>query len=186
MNTILRSTHVWFLRLGLLYALLAAAPVPAADSATNAAPAAAPAAAPDEPLILKALALTIPLAAIVLGIGLVLLIVWTEYAKRRAVIEACHHERLAALEKGLEPPAFPTRLWESDDEAKKPADSGLQTGLVLVALGIGLAVFFWPEGGFHPSVGAIPGAIGVAFLLYYLIEGRRRAAETAKTVSSAE
>lgn len=182
MITIPQSTLARLFLLGLLCAPLAGAPVPAADPVTNATPAVAPA----EPLLLKALALAIPLTAIVLGIGLVLLIIWTEYAKRRALIEACHRERMAALEKGLEPPAFPAKLWESDDEAKKPADSGLKIGLVLVALGVGLAVFFWPEGGFHPSVGAIPGAIGVAFLLYYLIEGRRRTAEAAKTVSSAE
>ncbi|HMO65963.1 MAG TPA: DUF6249 domain-containing protein, partial [Verrucomicrobiota bacterium] len=162
MNTAFLSRSARSLRLGLLSALLAAARVPAADALTNAAPAAV---VPDEPLIVKAMALAIPLAAIVLGIGLVFLMVWTEYAKRRAAIEACHRERLAALEKGLEPPAFPASLWQSDDEAKKPVNSGLMSGLVLVAIGAGLAVFFSTSGSrFHPSVGAIPGALGAAFL----------------------
>ena len=54
--------------------------------------------------------------------------------------------------------------------------TGLKPGLVLVATGIGLWMFRPPSnrGMIHPTVGAIPGAIGVAYLAYYAIEGRKR------------
>jgi hypothetical protein len=45
-------------------------------------------------------------------------------------------------------------------------------GLVLVALGIALSVFFWERG--QPwSIGLIPGLMGVALLVAWGIESRK-------------
>lgn len=194
------------LRAWLMFTVLATAagaPAGAADAgaaATNAVQASATAGATNhfwpwdaaaspekekDPLIIKVLGLCIGLAATVLGIGIALLAIWTEYKKRQELINACHRERMAALEKGLEPSAYPVELWQSDDDPKLPPGSGLKAGLVLLGVGAGLWLFL-PSGGWGPfqrSVGAIPGAIGVAYLLYYLFEGRRRAAEAERTAA---
>ena len=111
----------------------------------------------------------------VTGLGIAFFAIWVDYRKRRELIANCHQERMAALEKGLDLPPFPTELWRSDT-APKSSGTGLKTGLMWFATGIGLWLFLSPKniGFFHPSVGAIPGAIGVAYLVYYLLEGRKR------------
>lgn len=116
-------------------------------------------------------------AATLLGFGIAFFAIWVEYRKRRELLEAIHKERLASLERGIEPPPFPKELVDdaADCTPSRPPTTGLKAGLVLIAVGAGLWLFL-PQSGrgpFHSSVGAIPGAIGVAYLVYYVIEGRK-------------
>jgi len=117
------------------------------------------------------MALSIPIVAIVMGIGIGMLAIWTEHKRRVALMELCHKERMAALEKGLEPPPFPQEQSESVEAPK----TGLKGGLIWLALGIGLGLFLGlqPKPEFHPALSAIPIALGLAYLIYYGIEGRK-------------
>jgi len=115
--------------------------------------------------------------AVVFGFSIACLAIWTEAQKRRDLISAVHRERMAALEKGLDLPPFPSE-WPSRDAAgcgPGVPSSGLKPGLMWLATGIGLWLFLSPKnhGLLHPSVGAIPAAVGVAHLVYFAMEGRK-------------
>jgi hypothetical protein len=77
------------------------------------------------------------------------------------------HETIARLaEKGL--PVPPELL-----DPPRPLDAGLWGGLVLVAVGIGLAIFFLQVGA-PWSLALIPGLMGVALLIAWRIEKKQR------------
>ena len=111
-----------------------------------------------------------------MGIGIAFFAIWIDYRKRHEVMAICHQERMAALEKGLELPPFPPEFCQSDINPKPPIPgTGLKPGLMWLATGVGLWLFLSPknQGLFHPSVGAIPAAVGVAHLVYFAVEGRK-------------
>ena len=64
----------------------------------------------------------------------------------------------------------------------------LNTGIICVAVGLGIALFIWMAGGAVPgiqlseaaSVGIIPFLIGVAFLIIHFIEKKNKAANHAE------
>jgi hypothetical protein len=70
---------------------------------------------------------------------------------------------LKLAEKGL---PVPPELLQPPE--RRPSPKG---GLVLLALGIALSVFFW-ERGFPWSIGLIPGLMGAALLLAWKIDSR--------------
>ena len=110
-----------------------------------------------------------------MGLGLAILAVWGDYKKRQNLIKACHEERMAALEKGLELPPYPSEPFTSSDSSESDGPStGLKPGLVWLGIGIG-AVFFLGK------LAAIPIGIGVAYLLYYAIEGRKASIRERRT-----
>jgi uncharacterized membrane protein len=75
---------------------------------------------------------------------------------------------LRLAEKGL---PVPPELLQPPVRAASP-----KAGLVLVALGVALAVFFWERG--QPwSIGLIPGLMGIALLVAWKIESRSRGRE---------
>ena len=115
--------------------------------------------------------MSIGFVAVVMGIGIGMLAIWTEHKKRITLMQLCHQERMAALEKGLELPPFP----QEEAEAPEVPGSGLKGGLIWLALGIGLGLFlgFQEKPDIHPALSAIPVALGVAYLLYYAIVGRK-------------
>ena len=81
---------------------------------------------------------------------------------------------MAALEKGLELPPFPPNLVNDPEvpEPSVPSEPGnsLKTGLIILGIGFGTAfVFSW-------KYSAIVIGIGAAYLVYYVIEGRKREA----------
>lgn len=106
-------------------------------------------------------AITAMLTSFALPLGLVALILY--YKHRRARMT---HETIAKLaEKGL--PVPPELL-----EPPRRGQAGLRGGLVLVALGIALSLFFadWGPGW---SIGLIPGLMGLALLISWKIENRK-------------
>ena len=85
----------------------------------------------------------------------------------RHVRDRMTHETIAKLaEKGL--PVPPELL-----DPPRRAQAGLRAGLVLVALGVALAVFFQDHGPGW-SIGLIPGLMGLALLVAWKIENRSR------------
>ena len=99
-----------------------------------------------------------------------------------------HHKRQAlwhetariALEKGQPLPSMPDEQEARQERENKAND--FRTGLIMIAIGAGLYLFFLSLfGGWMRYVGAIPGFIGVALLIYATLNalfGRKDQANT--------
>lgn len=98
------------------------------------------------------------------GLPLVLVAIILYYKHRKAQMN--HETILRLAEKGL--PVPPELM-----EPPRQGNAGLRGGLVLVALGIALSVFFagWGPGW---SIGLIPGLMGLALLVAWKIENKNR------------
>jgi hypothetical protein len=124
----------------------------------------------DNDLVFGFLVFSIPIVAIVGGITVG--IVRTLGQQRLAELAA--RERLAAIERGIDPSKLPPPPtlgsdW-SDGGPRDPhrrAQGLMIGGLVTLAVGIGLSVLIWTtsEESSGWAVGLIPGLIGVALLL---------------------
>ena len=120
--------------------------------------------------LIPALGLLIPIISVTVSLGA--LIVWIVSWSRRRMheIDCRHKERMAAIEKGFElpPESVP------QPEQMPPRSRYLLRGLIW--LGVGLAITFggrdWLQG---PMGGAgwIAVAVGVAYLIFYFVEGRK-------------
>jgi hypothetical protein len=120
-------------------------------------------------------AMLIPIIAIILGIGIAALAIILGYRKRKIMLELFHKERLAAIDKGMEPPPIPEELFS--DSGKPPSPHGtLLAGLIFTLTGLGLLMAlhrYHPESALY---GLIPVGFGLAFLIYYFTVGRKEAA----------
>ncbi len=113
----------------------------------------------------------IPIVAIIFGIGIAMVSVITSHKEKVRRHELRHAERIAAMEKGMEPP--PELADSSDKEKPRP----LLTGMILIGVGIGVFLGLKEVAGDGvENFALIPGLIGVAYLLYYFIEGRKEGA----------
>lgn len=119
----------------------------------------------------------IPIFGILFGIGgpAVVVIVWftLNYYKRRKLMELHHAERMAAIERGMEIPPLPIELIDGRSVPKRRR-TALLPGLVWFFIGLALAVGSFADGGedFPLFIGLIPLGIGLAYLIYYFVEGR--------------
>jgi hypothetical protein len=113
------------------------------------------------PIFSTAIVFSIPIVWIVLN-----------YRKRRRLMELYHTERMAAIERGMDLPPLPLELLEGRTRRRR---SSLLPGLVWFF--IGLAIFAgWLLTGFDDDLpvvgGLIPLGVGLAYLIYYYVEGR--------------
>lgn len=112
-----------------------------------------------------ALALLIPIVGTIMGVGLAMLAVVLYYRQRTQKTELRHRERLAALEKGIELPPDP------EPEPRRPRY--LLRGLVWLFTGIAIFVFLGAVADDDVALlGGIPAAVGLAYLIFYFVEGR--------------
>jgi hypothetical protein len=114
----------------------------------------------------------IPLAGICVPLSIPIIWIVLNYRKRRRLMELYHTERMAAIERGMELPPLPLDLL---DGRTRRRSSSLLPGLVWFF--IGLAIFAgWLMTGFDDDLpvvgGLIPLGIGLAYLIYYYVEGR--------------
>jgi len=117
------------------------------------------------------LVFAIPIIAIIGGITAG--IVRTMGQQRLAELAA--RERLAAIEKGIDPSKLPPPPgygsewggdWSAPRDPNRRAQSLMIGGLVTLAVGIGLSILIWTTSGSEGwAVGLIPGLVGVALLL---------------------
>ena len=119
----------------------------------------------------------IPIFGILFGIGgpAVVIIVWftLNYHKRRKLMELHHTERMAAIERGMEIPPLPIELIDGRSVPKRRR-TALLPGLVWFFIGLALAIGSLVDGGEDMPlfIGLIPLGIGLAYLIYYFVEGR--------------
>lgn len=113
-------------------------------------------------------ALVIPLAAIVLA-GVVTVSAMYFHHRRR---ELWHETARIALEKGQPlPPLDPDQAEHAHSSQSKNRDDNhdVRGGLVLIAVGAGLFLMLGSLSSNLRLIGAIPGFIGIALLLYALL-----------------
>ena len=119
----------------------------------------------------------IPIFGIVVPIGgsLAALVVWLtlNYRKRRKLMELHHAERMAAIERGMEIPPLPIELIDGRSVPKRRR-TALLPGLVWFFIGLALVVGSLVGGveDMPVFIGLIPLGIGLAYLIYYFVEGK--------------
>ena len=119
----------------------------------------------------EVIATFIPIVAIVMSLLIPIIYQITEYRRRRDIVEALHKERMAAIERGMEPKPLPEELLNPFRRNRNPRY--LLTGMIWLFVGIGIFVFLGAVAGEDVRwIGLIPGGVGLAYLLYHLIEGR--------------
>ncbi|HLA74051.1 MAG TPA: hypothetical protein VK624_21285 [Steroidobacteraceae bacterium] len=124
------------------------------------------------------IAISIPIVAIVCGIGIGMLSIWSEHKRKAQLLEQLHRERMVALDKGVEPPPIAAGLvgFLSDKGPKPPVSprtqwpKAVRNGLMLLFGGLVL-YFAIDHAGGEPGApfALIPTAIGVANLIYAAI-----------------
>jgi len=116
-------------------------------------------------------AVFIPIIAIVMSLAIPIIYQFLDYRRRRDVVEANHKERMAAIERGMDLPALPEAFYSPLDGNKRPRH--LLTGMVWFFIGVALFLALGAVAGEDVRFfGLIPAAVGLAFLIYYFIEGR--------------
>jgi hypothetical protein len=97
-----------------------------------------------------------------------------DYRRRRDIVEAHHKERMAAIERGMELPPLPETFFRSFNYDRKPRH--LLTGMIWTFVGVGLFVALREVAGRDVEWFALmPIGVGLALLIYYVVEGRKQA-----------
>ena len=120
--------------------------------------------------LIPALGLLIPIVTVTVSLGalIVWIVVW--HRRRMHEVDCRHKERMAAIDKGLELPPEST----PQPEQMQPRSRYLLRGLIW--LGVGLAITFGGHDWLRAPMGGsgwIAVAVGAAYLVFYLVEGRR-------------
>lgn len=122
------------------------------------------------------LGILIPIIAVFMSLLIPIVHQITDYRRRRDIVEAHHKERLAAIERGMEIPPLPEAFFKPLEKNDRPRH--LLTGMIWLFVGIGVGVFLYAVAGDDVAfIGLIPAGVGVAFLIYYFVEGRNELAE---------
>lgn len=118
----------------------------------------------------------IPIVAIVMGIGIAMLSMWTEHKRKAQLLEQYHKERIVALEKGLPLPELDRQLVAMDENEPPTAAKAYRNGLMMLLIGI--VLFFALDeliGDRLSLFGLIPAAVGIANLVYGVMLQRKEA-----------
>ena len=117
------------------------------------------------------LGIFIPIIAIFMSLLIPIVYQITDYRRRRDIVEAHHKERMAAIERGMEIPPLPDSFFSALDGSKRPRH--LLTGMVWFLIGVALFLALGAVAGDQVRYfGLIPAGVGLAFLIYYVVEGR--------------
>lgn len=116
----------------------------------------------------------VPIIGIVFTLGPLLSIpivyIALNYRKRKRLMELSHTERMAAIERGMEVPPLPLELIDGRSTRRR---SSLLPGLVWFFIGLAMVGGTLSIGDDLPIVfGLVPLGIGLAYLIYYGVEGR--------------
>jgi hypothetical protein len=114
------------------------------------------------------IALLIPIFGIVFGVGVAVVAIVTGHREKIKRAELRHHERITALEKGIDLPPDP------DFETEKKRTGSLKSGLM--GLFVGIVLYFAMRAVADEDIalfGLIPAAVGVANLIAYFVEAKK-------------
>jgi len=119
-----------------------------------------------------AIAVFIPIVAIFMSLLIPIVYVIVDYRRRRDVVDANHRERMAAIERGMELPALPESFYQM---AKPPRRASyLLPGLIWLFVGVGIFIALGSLAGEEVrNLGLIPAGVGLAYLIYHFVEGRK-------------
>jgi Domain of unknown function (DUF6249) len=120
----------------------------------------------------------VPIAAIVMVFGMIIVIIVSKVIGRIRVSQMIHQERMAAIEKGLPPPSAQDYSLASGRPVTPKYN--LRRGLLWGLVGVGLLIAyrlaaFGVRGEREPflAVGIICVCVGAAYLIFYFIESRK-------------
>jgi len=120
----------------------------------------------------EVVAVFIPIVAIFMSLLIPIVYAVVDYKRRRDIVDANHRERLAAIERGMDLPALPESFYQSIKPARR--SSYLLPGLVWLFVGIGIFIALGAIAGEDVrNLGLIPAGVGLAYLIYYFVEGRK-------------
>jgi len=120
----------------------------------------------------EVVAVFIPIIAIFMSLLIPIVYAVVDYKRRRDIVEANHKERLAAIERGMELPPLPESFYQSIKPARR--SSYLLPGLVWLFVGVGIFIALGAIAGEDVRfLGLIPAGVGLAYLIYYFVEGRK-------------
>jgi hypothetical protein len=123
----------------------------------------------------EVIATFIPIVAIVMSLMIPIIYQILDYRRRRDLVEALHKERMAAIERGIDPKPLPEELL--NPFRRNPNPRYLLTGMIWTFIGIGIFVFLGAVAGEDVRwLGLIPGGVGLAYLIYHVVEGRHEKA----------
>ena len=121
----------------------------------------------------EVVAVFIPIVAIVMSLTIPIVYAIVDYRRRKDIVEAHHKERMAAIERGMEIAPLPETFFMGLEKKRRPGWS-LLAGLIWLFIGIGLYMGLAAVAGREvANFALIPGGVGVAFLIYYFVEGRK-------------
>jgi hypothetical protein len=120
------------------------------------------------------LGVLVPIVAIVFGIGIGIVSIVVNHRQRALRMELRHKERLAAMDKGLDLPP------ETVDPALDPVNTRprhLLRGLIWSLVGVALSAMLYNLAGDEEAwIGGIPLAVGLGYLIFYFVEGKKESA----------
>jgi uncharacterized membrane protein len=111
----------------------------------------------------------IPIVAIIMGVGVAMLAIWTNYKRKSEMFELHHKERLLAIERGMEVPSLPEEFFKaaSGKLVASPNDR-LRHGLIWLLVGVALMIALALNRSLESAAwGLLPVAVGLANLIYY-------------------
>lgn len=124
----------------------------------------------------------IPIVAIVLGIGFVMLWVYLDYRRKRELYQLYHAERMSAIEKGMELPPLPADFFRDTRRRAPPGVRSRRWGLILLFLGVAISVAMWGSGERNGWWwGLVPAGLGLALLISSRFEAQEKASVTSAT-----
>jgi hypothetical protein len=119
------------------------------------------------------LGIMVPIVAIVFGISLGMLGLWLDFRKKRELYQLHHAERMAAIDKGIELPPLPPEFFREDKRRGRSERSpifSLRRGLMWLLIGLAVTAALWGTEEKDFWWGLVPCAVGVAYLISYLVE----------------
>ena len=137
----------------------------------------------DETNLIKTLmALLIPIVAITLGCTVAIVAIITSHRHRKHLFTLYHEECMAAINKGMEPPSLPDGLLLGIPPRRPRSQLDyLRRGLIWFLLGISIYFVIRANEGPDKALGGLPlVAIGVAYLVFYFVAGRKAPLEPPK------
>jgi hypothetical protein len=126
-------------------------------------------------------AIFIPIVAIIMSLSIPIVFAIVDYRRRRDIVEANHKERMAAIERGMELPPLPEALFAAPKTDHRP--KYLLAGMIWLFVGVALFVALTRVSGEDVAYFAlIPASVGLALLIFYVVEGRKKPPATTDIV----